>query len=145
MEAKLWQAIEDNDIDALSGTLRLDEEDTAALRPALPALSQWRREHRERRTIDSWRYEITWKHVSDLTAPALAGPWLLLVPAAQRQHPAVRVALRALDAHGATAVHQALDRQDLEREALTRRLREWAAEAEPVGVVSLLGLDESPL
>ncbi|MDN3360142.1 type I polyketide synthase [Actinomadura sp. DC4] len=145
VETKLWQAIENNDIDALTDTLRLDDEESvAALRPALPALSEWRREHRERRTIDSWRYEIAWKHVSDLTAPAVAGTWLVLVPAAHSDHPAVHVVLRALGAGGATAARHTLERHELDRETLTGRLAEFASDVEPAGVVSLLGLDESP-
>ncbi|MFA1538220.1 type I polyketide synthase [Actinomadura monticuli] len=145
VETKLWQAIENGDVDAVTATLGLDDEEAmAALRPALPALSEWRRGHRERRTIDSWRYEFAWKHVSDLAAPEVSGRWLLLVPAGQRDHSAVHVALRALNAHGATAARLTLERHELEREALTVRLSESAAEGEPAGVMSLLGLDESP-
>ncbi|MFD0692148.1 acyltransferase domain-containing protein, partial [Actinomadura fibrosa] len=145
VEDRLWQAIEEEDVDALSDTLGLDGEDAvAALGPALPALSAWRREHRERRTIDSWRYEFGWKHVSQPAAPALTGTWLLLVPAAQSDHPAVHVASRAINAHGAVAVRHLLERDELERDALTDRLAELAAEVDPAGVVSLLALDEAP-
>ncbi|WP_026411150.1 type I polyketide synthase [Actinomadura oligospora] len=145
VEAKVWQAIEDNDVDALARTLRLDDAaGVAALGPALPALSEWRRGHRERRTIDSWRYEIGWKHVPDPGAPTLGGAWLLIVPDGFAEHPAVRVAVRAVEAHGATAVTHVLAPADLDREALTARLAELAADTEPAGVLSLLALDESP-
>ncbi|MFC4907549.1 type I polyketide synthase [Actinomadura gamaensis] len=145
VEAKVWQAIEANDVDALARTLRLDDEESvAALGPALPALAEWRRGHRERRTIDSWRYEIGWTHVPDLAAPALGGTWLLIVPDGFSDHPAVRLAVRAVETHGATAAVHTLAARDLDREALTARLAELAAGTDPAGVLSLLALDESP-
>ncbi|MDN3360143.1 SDR family NAD(P)-dependent oxidoreductase, partial [Actinomadura sp. DC4] len=140
-EARLWQAIEDNDVATLAGTLGLDGEDAAAaLRPALPALSEWRRKHREQSELDSGRYRITWKNVR---VPASAGPsgtWLLLVPEAHSGSPAADAVVSALEGRGATVVRQAVDAPRATKETLTAHL----AEAEPAGVVSLLGLDESP-
>nr|MDT0663533.1 SDR family NAD(P)-dependent oxidoreductase [Micromonospora sp. DSM 115978] len=146
VETRLWQAIEDSDVGTLTNTLQLDDEDSiATLLPALPTLSAWRRRHRENRAIDSWRYEIAWKRLTDLPAPVLSGTWLLLVPAASSEHPAVRVALDALGAHGATAVERAFESHELDRKALARSLTELTHERELAGVVSLLAVDETPL
>ncbi|WP_026411151.1 type I polyketide synthase [Actinomadura oligospora] len=137
-EAALWQAIEDQDTAALAETLRLDGAD---LRSVLPALSQWRRAHRERQALNACRYRIGWKNVRVPAATGLEGTWLVLVPETHRDGPEAEVALRALDGHGATAVVQVVDASQVTKERLAAHL----AEAEPRGVISLLGLDESPL
>ncbi|MFG2007404.1 type I polyketide synthase [Spirillospora sp. NPDC048911] len=139
-EARLWQAIENGDIDTLTDTLGLDGEDAAAmLGPALPALSEWRRGHREQSTLDSCRYRVTWKSVRVSASTGLSGTWLLLVPEAHHDSPALEAAVRALDGHGVTTVRQTIDAPHATKETLAAHL----AEAEPAGVLSLLGLDES--
>ncbi|WP_067467658.1 type I polyketide synthase [Actinomadura macra] len=146
-EDRLWQAIEDLDVDALAGVLKVadDAETTGALRPALPVLSAWRREHREQSTLDSWRYHVTWKHLPDGPAPALdAGTWLVLVPTAHPEHPAVRTVVQVLRTQGATIDAQLIDAPRIERGALAALLGQSREGAPPVGVVNLLGLDESP-
>ncbi|MHC3475708.1 hypothetical protein ACYF6T_44645, partial [Streptomyces sp. 7R007] len=141
-EARLWQAIEDNDVGTLTDALGLDGEDAiAALVPALPVLSAWRRKHREQSALASCRYRVTWKNTRVPAPAGLSGTWLVLVPQTHSDGPAVDVAVHALDGHGATVVRQVVDASQATREMLTARL----TEAEPVGVVSLLGLDESPL
>ncbi|MFD0689596.1 type I polyketide synthase, partial [Actinomadura fibrosa] len=140
-EARLWQAIEEEDVDALSDTLGLDGEDAvAALGPALPALSAWRRRHREQSRLDACRYRVTWKNVEIPTAARLSGTWLLLVPETHLNSPAIDVAVRALEGHGATAVRRNVDAAQVTREGMASHL----TEVDPAGVVSLLALDEAP-
>jgi acyl transferase domain-containing protein len=146
-EAQLWGAIEEQDVDALTTTLQLEKNgpDIDALLPALPLLSAWRRRHRKHGTIDSWRYRIAWDHLPDPVATAaLAGTWLLLVPSGLAGHPVVDAAVQALDAHGAARETITVDTVATHRDALARQLAGPASvSAAPVGVLSLLALDES--
>ncbi|WP_206442183.1 type I polyketide synthase, partial [Streptomyces boncukensis] len=67
-DSAFWDAVEREDLEELAG-----------LETALPALSAWRKRHRERSTLDSWRYQITWKPLTDSpTAPALSGTWAVI-------------------------------------------------------------------
>ncbi|MFE2449718.1 SDR family NAD(P)-dependent oxidoreductase, partial [Streptomyces sp. NPDC059426] len=146
-EAQLWHAIEELDVDALTSTLQLEKGSPGidALLPALPVLSAWRRQHRERSTLDSWRYRATWQQLPDPATPALTGTWLVVAPAGQEEHPTVRVTVQALQAHGATALPFAVDAHDVDRTALRERLGRLTEESRPAGVISLLALDQEPL
>ncbi|GAA0706625.1 hypothetical protein GCM10009548_94630 [Streptomyces malaysiensis subsp. malaysiensis] len=146
-EARLWHAIEELDVDALSSTLRLEKDSPGidALLPALPVLSTWRRQHRERSTIDSWRYQATWQQLPDPPTPTLMGTWLVVVPAGQEEHATVQVTVQALRAHGATALRHGVNAHDIDRAALHERLARLTEEFQPAGVISLLALDTEPL
>ncbi|MFJ1991470.1 type I polyketide synthase [Streptomyces asiaticus] len=146
-EAQLWHAIEELDVDALTSTLQLDKDSPGidALLPALPVLSAWRRQHRERSTVDSWRYRATWQQLPDPAAPALTGTWLVVVPAGQEEHTTVQVTLQALRAHGATALPYAVDAHHIDRATFRERLDQLTEESQPAGVISLLALDTEPL
>ncbi|WP_131742302.1 type I polyketide synthase, partial [Actinomadura roseirufa] len=151
VERQVWQAIEELDVEALTSTMRLDAEDGAAedLRPALPILSRWRRRHRERSTLDSWRYRIGWKHLPEPAAPALSGTWLVVHAGGQADHPAVRAAVQAVHAHGGTARPWAVDAAAADRAPLAEQLAERLADpalegSGPAGVLSLLALDQTP-
>ncbi|MEU8878363.1 SDR family NAD(P)-dependent oxidoreductase, partial [Streptomyces javensis] len=146
-EARLWDAIEELDVDALTSTLQLDKDSPGidALLPALPVLSTWRRQHRERSTIDSWRYRVAWKQLPDpAIAPTLSGTWLLLVPSGLAEHPAVHATVQALDAHGAAHEVLSLDGADARCDALTRLLSHLPDSSTPEGILSLLALDQTP-
>ncbi|MEU7444379.1 SDR family NAD(P)-dependent oxidoreductase, partial [Streptomyces sp. NPDC044780] len=146
-EAQLWHAIEELDVDTLSSTLQLEEGGPGvdALLPALPVLSAWRRRHRERSTLDSWRYRTTWQQLPDPATPALTGTWLVVAPTGQLEHATVRVTVQALQAHGATALPYAVGTHDIDRAALRERLDRLTEDARPAGVISLLALDQDPL
>nr|AAO65806.1 monensin polyketide synthase modules 11 and 12 [Streptomyces virginiae]ANZ52469.1 MonAVIII [Streptomyces virginiae] len=146
VEARVWQAIEDLDIDALAGSLEIEgqAESVGALESALPVLSAWRRRHREQSTVDSWRYQVTWKHLPDVPAPELSGAWLLLVPAAHADHPAVLATAQTLTAHGGEVRRHVVDARAMERTELAQELRVLMDGAAFAGVVNLLALDEEP-
>ncbi|MGW7694887.1 type I polyketide synthase [Streptomyces asiaticus] len=146
-EEQLWHAIEELDVDALTSTLQLDKDSPGidALLPALPVLSAWRRQHRERSTIDSWRYRATWQQLPDPATPALMGTWLVVIPAGQEEHTTVQVALQALRAHGATALPYAVDAHHIDRATFRERLDRLTEESQPAGVISLIALDTEPL
>ncbi|WP_345663980.1 SDR family NAD(P)-dependent oxidoreductase, partial [Streptomyces iranensis] len=146
-EARLWDAIEELDVDALTSTLQLEKDSPGvdALLPALPVLSTWRRRHRERSTIDSWRYRVAWKQLPDpATAPTLSGTWLLLVPPGLEEHPAVHATAQALDSHGAAYEVLSLDGADARRDALAPLLSHLPDGSTPEGILSLLALDQTP-
>ncbi|MFB9511609.1 acyltransferase domain-containing protein, partial [Streptomyces aurantiacus] len=146
VEAQVWQAIEDLDIDALAGSLDIEgqTETVGALEPALPVLSAWRHRHRERTTVDSWRYQVKWKHLPDATAPELNGTWLLLVPAAHADHIAVLATAQALTAHGSEVRRHVVDARAVERAGLAQELLSLLGEDSYAGIVNLLALDEEP-
>ncbi|MEU6996367.1 type I polyketide synthase [Streptomyces sp. NPDC046465] len=149
VEAQVWQAIEDLDIDALAASLDIagQAEDVGALEPALPVLSAWRRRHRQQTTVDSWRYHVTWKHQPDTAAPELGGVWLLLVPAAHAEHPAVLATAQTVAAHGGEVRQHVVDGCTVERAGLARELASLMEMTDGVafaGIVNLLALDEQP-
>ncbi|WP_033354533.1 beta-ketoacyl reductase, partial [Kitasatospora aureofaciens] len=109
----------------------------------LPALSHWRRGRREQAAVDSWRYQVTWK---PLTEPArtdgLTGTWLLVTPevadAAARAEVERTAGWLASGYAGFTRITVADAGAD--RAELAARIR---AER-PTGVLSLLALAERP-
>jgi acyl transferase domain-containing protein len=134
-EAGLWAAVESNDVATVAAELGLD---TPSVADVLPALSTWRRTRREKTTVDSWRYQVTWRPVTGDTT-RLTGTWLLVLPPSGAD-PAIAEALRD---GGAEVVEIHLVDEELDRHALGYRLRA-AGLAEAAGVLSLLALDERP-
>ncbi|WP_159001056.1 SDR family NAD(P)-dependent oxidoreductase, partial [Streptomyces sp. SBT349] len=64
VDEQFWAAVE-------RGDLGLDEE-------ALRTLATWREHTEQRSVVDSWRYRIDWKPLSDRPARPLTGTWLLV-------------------------------------------------------------------
>ncbi|MFD1046524.1 acyltransferase domain-containing protein, partial [Kibdelosporangium lantanae] len=79
-EHALWDAIERRDTDELSAILGVEAEETAGLSDGLSALSTWRRQRRERSTLDGWRYRQIWRSVPSVRAEPPRGRWLVVVP-----------------------------------------------------------------
>ncbi|MEU1792602.1 SDR family NAD(P)-dependent oxidoreductase, partial [Streptomyces sparsogenes] len=137
-EERFWSAVEDGDTAAASGALDLAEDDRArpALDALLPALADWRRRRHDRSTADSWRYRVRW----DRLAPAAddappAGPWLLVRPEDGPRAWADACA-EALAAAG-WSVHTRDAGPGTDRAELAERLRSYAEQERPVGVLSL--------
>ncbi|MGW9432973.1 type I polyketide synthase, partial [Streptomyces decoyicus] len=143
VEAKFWESVEREDLQALTDALHLDGNDP--LSAVLPALSSWRRNSREKSTVDSWRYTVRWTPLTERTAAALHGTWLLVAPASAPGHVAGQVAAvqEALTAHGARVRRVDLAPEDGTcRERTAGRLREALEDDDLTGVLSLLPLDE---
>ncbi|GLX22909.1 hypothetical protein Slala02_60090 [Streptomyces lavendulae subsp. lavendulae] len=140
-EARFWAAVEAEDLEALAGTLALEER--RALGELLPALATWRRGQQARSTLDSWRYKTAWTPLTAAPAPtAPAGTWLIVTPPAA-QGVAGTVAA-GLAAHGVETVVLETDPAAADRGALAERLGEATAALPGLGgVLSLLGLDEA--
>ncbi|WP_326695900.1 type I polyketide synthase [Streptomyces sp. NBC_01754] len=129
VDAAFWDAVEREDLEQLAG-----------LETALPALSAWWRQRRKHSTLDSWRYRITWKPLSDLPAgAALDGTWLVVTtgPADAFSDP--------IRAAGATVIELPVDEEDIDHDRLAGRIRDTLDGARPTGVLSLTGLADSAL
>ncbi|MEU8828047.1 type I polyketide synthase [Streptomyces sp. NPDC048636] len=142
VEARFWDAVEREDLDALTATLEIDGQ--AQLSDLLPALSSWRRGQSDRATIDSWRYRVTWSPVADEPRTALSGTWFVAVPEDRADGAVVAAVLHALDTRGARAVPLRLP-ATATRGTVAEGLRTaMASHGTPAGVLSLLALDDGP-
>ncbi|MFC3587091.1 SDR family NAD(P)-dependent oxidoreductase, partial [Streptantibioticus rubrisoli] len=132
-DALFWEAVEREDLESLADTLDIDGEPLGAV---LPALSSWRRQSREKSTVDGWRYRVTWQPLADERTARLSGTWLLITPEDAAAHDITRV----LTERGATVSQ--LTVTDTDRESLAKAL---AAEDAPIsGVFSLLAFGTRP-
>jgi len=139
-DAAFWAAVEERDSPALAAELGVPGE---TLDEVLPALSAWRRRHREQALVDGWRYRVEWHPVDESRATgALSGDWLVAVPASGAEDATVAAVLAALRADGVTVLPVELS--GAERADAARRLAEAVPDGTPAGVLSLLGLDDSP-
>ncbi|MGP4002429.1 type I polyketide synthase, partial [Streptomyces sp. 8N706] len=136
-DAEFWTAVEEEDVDALASSLRLDR---TSLAPVLPALSHWRQRRRDLSTVDSWRYRATWKPLTSLPTPSLTGSWLVVAP----EGTVTDAVTGALAAHGAEPRTLVLDDTCADRATLTARLADLEGAADLTGVVSLLADAEGP-
>ncbi|WP_329618499.1 type I polyketide synthase [Streptomyces sp. S465] len=142
-ESRFWAAVEEEDLRTLSETLSLPDDTghRTSLGTVLPALSTWRRGRRERSAVDSWRYRVEWRPVTD-GRPADVGSWLVVHPKGGADG-WTDACVRALGAGGGR-VRRLEMAEDTGREELAALLRaRYAEEAPPTGVLSLLALDEN--
>ncbi|MEU0630914.1 type I polyketide synthase [Streptomyces sp. NPDC005989] len=136
VDTALWEAIDSGDLPALLAGIGLSGD--VPLKDALPALSTWRRRRRRQDTVDNWRYEATW-HPLTASAPVpasrtvLSGRWLLAVPASLATTELAEWAEQGLKSAGAEVVRLEPGATDL------------SAYTDAVGVLSLLGLDDTAL
>ncbi|MEV0221376.1 type I polyketide synthase [Streptomyces sp. NPDC050704] len=136
---EFWRAVEEQDVTALAAALALSA-DEPALRTVLPALSSWRRERRERTAVDAWRYTVDWRPLTRPAAPAvLPGTWLIAVPEALSDDPALAAAAAAVQERAEHAVLLAVSADDT-ADTLADEVRAVG----PTGVVALTGADTTP-
>ncbi|MFE2106421.1 type I polyketide synthase [Kitasatospora sp. NPDC059463] len=136
-EAEFWDTVERGESQALAERLGLDAD--APLDSVFAALSSWRRETRTRNTVDSWRYQATWKPCTDLPSGPLAGGWLVVAADEEAADACARV-LRERGAEPSTLI---VADAGTDRPMLAKLLRETLPQDTPtVGVLSLLALDE---
>lgn len=135
-EARFWRAVEDSDLDTLAATLGASPN---ALEPVLPSMASWRRRQREQAGLDTSRYRVVWTPPPRPPTGTPTGTWLIVIPPGFGDDPWVKACADAL-AVTRTVICEAgfaSADADLLRASL-------GAGDEPVGVVSLLGLDERP-
>ncbi|MEV6960772.1 type I polyketide synthase [Streptomyces sp. NPDC051207] len=126
VESGFWEAVENADLAGLTESLDVDVEPLAAV---LPALSAWRRRRREQSTVNSWRYRLEWRPVSDPASARLSGDWLVAVPPGYTGPEP-----DALARHGARVIRAEVTAET----TATETLRTALAGARPDGVLALL-------
>ncbi|WP_172382405.1 type I polyketide synthase [Streptomyces sp. MNP-20] len=144
VEAGFWEAVEAEDLRALTGALEVDEE--APFRSVLPALTAWRRQRQERSELDRWRYRTAWKPLGRTAPGRLTGTWLVVAGAGAPEETWVDGAVQALEQGGARARVLRVGARDADRATLRELLShaltdpgEGEGRGEPVaGVLSLL-------
>ncbi|MEY9835577.1 type I polyketide synthase [Streptacidiphilus sp. EB103A] len=142
-DAAFWDAVEREDLEALTATLQLEEQHS--LCEVLPALSAWHRRKLVRSTADSWRYKVHWEPTAVSRRSTLTGTWLVPVPEGEAHRDLIASVLGALTGHGADAVPIILTHRQTDPQAMADCLAEAVGDAvSPVGVLSLLALDEDP-
>ncbi|MGK5534053.1 type I polyketide synthase, partial [Streptomyces sp. URMC 129] len=148
-EADFWATVEREDFDAFSERLHLPGD--APLPAVLPALSAWRRRHRERTTVDGWRYRVAWKPAPALDPADPGGRTVLAaLPADWEDDPWASAVVHVLQDRGALVVPLAIE-PTADRATLAARLATAAGTTATAttgtavdGVLSLLALDEQP-
>ncbi|HEY1971728.1 MAG TPA: beta-ketoacyl synthase N-terminal-like domain-containing protein, partial [Pseudonocardia sp.] len=149
-EARFWSAVEAGDVDGLSRALSVDG---TTLGELVPALASWRQREREESLTADWRYRISWVPVRDPATVTLSGTWLLVVGAELVGSDLVRAGARALSERGAQVLLAEVAPGAVTRSSLAATVGGAfgpvpdgvSAQPEVAGVLSFLGLDESPL
>jgi KS-AT-KR-ACP domain-containing polyene macrolide polyketide synthase/pimaricinolide synthase PimS2/candicidin polyketide synthase FscD len=134
-DADFWAAVESTDLGSLESLLDVDGD---ALGKVMPKLLDWRRTRDGQGTVDRWRHRIAWRPLTGRPGTAAAGTWLAVLPAGSGDDPWIATALAGL---GRDVVR--LEVADTDRRDLATRLRALAGPLHPVGVLSLLALDET--
>ncbi|MFI2208022.1 SDR family NAD(P)-dependent oxidoreductase, partial [Streptomyces sp. NPDC020192] len=139
-DARFWDAVEREDVEALSEALSLNGNGEAmSWSSVLPSLSSWRRRQKEYSALDSWRYRISWRRVTVPNLPTLSGDWLLVVGAESPEDSWNQVVARAMASRGARVSVLSVDSERLDRVELADCVREHlSGGARPAGVLSLL-------
>jgi acyl transferase domain-containing protein/acyl carrier protein len=137
VEARFWEAVESEDLEAVAQTLRLDLSN--GLGTVLPALSAWRRQRRTGTVVDSWRYRVAWTPLRPANARPSAGTWLAAVPAGRPDDAVVDLLRRT----GADIVRIEVAPTE-ERSALADRIRVLPVQRF-AGVLATVGMDERPI
>ncbi|TDT97698.1 8,8a-deoxyoleandolide synthase [Streptomyces sp. 846.5] len=142
-DVAFWDAVEREDLEALTTTLHLEEQH--ALGEVLPALSAWHRRKLVRHTADSWRYKVGWEPTAVSRRSTLTGTWLVPVPEGEAHRDLIASVLGALTGNGADVVPIVLTHRQADRQVMADLLVEAVGDTVcPVGVLSLLALDEDP-
>ncbi|MGV9367189.1 type I polyketide synthase, partial [Amycolatopsis sp. NPDC003731] len=135
-DAEFWKAVEGEDLESLGALLGLDGDQRAAIAPALPALSGWRRETGT--AADSWRYRVVWRKLREESA-AVSSDWLFVLPETLDDPGAVTAVAGAFATSGARPLVVRVP-EDADRITVAKLVEAKLAEeaSTPVGALSLL-------
>ncbi len=125
-----WGSVESEDAVGLASELGMHSEvERSSLEAVLPSLAAWQRRRRGELLLDSWRYRIAWKRLSDPQG-TLAGLTLLVLPAAMIEDEWVQTIAMELGSRGAQVVPVAVeDDCALDRHTMAARVRSALARA----------------
>ncbi len=134
-EARFWAAVEGGSMEELAAELGLAGELGAeARRPfgeVLPVLASWRRRARAESAAAGWLYRVAWVPVPDPGPAALAGTWLLVVPAGEAARGLAAGYAAALAAAGTRVVTVQAGPEGAGRRELAALVREALEAAQP--------------
>ncbi|MFD6393798.1 type I polyketide synthase [Nocardia sp. NPDC060259] len=130
---EFWSAVDDGDLEAITRTLVLTDDQIRDWGAVLPTLSQWRKNSVDGSTVDQWRYAIRWRPGQVEPRSSLHGTWLAVVPSSAAARRLADEVVAGLGARGAEVI--AVEPADL-LAAL--------GDHEVSGVLLLTGLDEQP-
>ncbi|MDH6229313.1 type I polyketide synthase [Streptomyces sp. MJP52] len=140
-DARFWEAVERQDLEALGEALgAVDEATGASLAAVLPVLASWRRRRSERTAAEAWHYRVAWKPAPAPSLDAtLSGRWLLAVPdrLADDDRLVVETVAAGLARHGAEVARIVVPAEAADRDRLAALL---AGDWRLTGVLSLLAL-----
>jgi acyl transferase domain-containing protein/short-subunit dehydrogenase/acyl carrier protein len=140
VDARFWELVDRGDLDGLTTALAIsDDAGRSSLDAVLPALSSWRERGRERATLASWQYRVTWRPV-ERPDRTFAGRWLLVTAADIAEPEWLDQAVAALAARGAKVDLVAVPR-GADVEAIGHELTTVLDGERAEGVLSLLALD----
>ncbi|MFJ3894659.1 type I polyketide synthase [Streptomyces sp. NPDC090083] len=140
VEERFWRTVEEGDLAGLADTLGVE----AGLESVVPALAAWRTARRERGVLDNWRYRVTWQPYATSDSVALDGTWLLVVPEGSAESEVALRTRRVVEESGGTVVPVVVPER-AGRAVLGELLKAAVAAGDaPVGVLSLLALDDRP-
>ncbi|MBN0049121.1 SDR family NAD(P)-dependent oxidoreductase, partial [Streptomyces actuosus] len=139
VDDRFWEAVECEDVDALTETLDLDVEQIGAV---VPALASWRRRQRQQTAVATLHYQVAWKPAA--TEPPVAGAegadsrWLLLLPGGPGvDDPALTAVVTALGGPDRIITVEVAGDDRTHRAALTDRLRAATERHTVQGVLAL--------
>ncbi|MGW4294405.1 type I polyketide synthase [Micromonospora chersina] len=143
-DAAFWAAVEREDLAALAELTAQDAtESLERLGAALPVLAGWRRQQRDRSTLDGLRYRGVWQPYPGTSVAALSGTWWIV--ADERRADEGEAAVAELTRRGADARLVPLPDTAADRAAVAAHLAA-ATGGEPAhGVLSLLALADAPV
>ncbi|MBA0051258.1 SDR family NAD(P)-dependent oxidoreductase [Streptomyces sp. AJS327] len=141
-ETRFWTAVDQQDLASLTAALGVDE--TTPLPELLPALSTWRGRRKDESAVQTWRYRVTWRPLTELpNRPRLSGTWLVVAPSGSDSEPVTASALAALTRCGAHPQLLTVDPADTHADTALRTAL-TATDHPPAGILSLLPLDRRP-
>jgi hypothetical protein len=108
------------------------------------ALTTWRRDRGESATAD-WLYRVTWMPAPDRVSGALSGTWLLVAPERKQFRDMITQCAGAMAVRGARVDTMLVDCAAISWDVLAGLLEGALAGESLTGVVSFLGLNETPL
>ncbi|MER7420886.1 SDR family NAD(P)-dependent oxidoreductase, partial [Micromonospora peucetia] len=149
VDSAFWAAVEREDLTALAElTAQSATESLERLGAALPVLASWRRQQRDRSTLDDLSYRSVWQPYTGTPVSFLSGAWWVVADerrADEGEAAVVELARRGADARLVLLPDELAERAAV-AEHLAAAIRTAEGERGPVdGVLSLLALADAPV
>ena len=140
-EREFWAAIETGDLASVTSAIAAEGEMSAE--QLVASIGDWHRRRAVTSAIDEWRYQVSWspRPAAAATSDALAGAWLVAIPAGPAGAGIADAVTAMFARHGCDIRCLPVTAGEVAPEAVADAL----AGIDPAGVFSLLALDESAL